>query len=69
MVVVFHSVLAFSFHVPELDVTISTGRKDESSILRNSTGKNFLGVTFLNEAPSGLTTSQIPESQGTIPRG
>jgi len=67
VVVVFVGVLAVSKSVPELEGSVSTSGDDLSVIKGESDGVDFLGVTL--EDSGGLTGSQIPKSEGLVPRG
>jgi hypothetical protein len=67
VVVGFVGVLAISEGVPELEGSVSTSRDDLSVIKGEGNGVDFLGVA--NEDSGGLTGSQVPKSEGLVPRG
>jgi len=67
MVVGFVGVLAISEGVPELEGSVGTSGDDLSVIKGERDRVNFLGVA--NEDSGGLTGSQIPKSEGLVPRG
>ena len=60
------SELAFSKNVPELDFSFGTSREDLSVVGGESNGVDFRLMT--NESLVGGTCSQIPESEGLVPR-
>jgi len=66
VVVGFVGVLAVSKSVPELEASVSTSGDDLSVVLGESDGVDFLGVA--NEVSGGSTGSQIPKSEGSVPR-
>ena len=68
MKVVFNSVFALTFNVPELNAPVGAGRKDISSIRGNSAGEHFFFMAVLVESCSSLSGSEIPESHFLIPR-
>jgi hypothetical protein len=67
VVVGFVGVLAVSKSVPELEASVSTSGDDLSVVLGESDGMDFLGVA--NEVSGGSSGSQIPKSEGSVPRG
>jgi len=67
MVVGFVGVLAISEGVPELEASVSTSGDDLSVVLGESDGVDFLGVA--SEDSGGSAGSQIPKSEGSVPRG
>jgi hypothetical protein len=67
VIVGFVGVLAISEGVPELESSVSTSGDNLSVIKGEGNGVDFLRVT--NEDSGGLTGSQIPESEGLVPRG
>lgn len=67
MVVLFNSVFAVTFNVPKFDLSISSWRKDVSSVRGNGTWKNFFSMAVFSESLSGLSSSEIPESERSIP--
>jgi len=67
VIVGFVGVLAVSEGVPELESSVSTSGDDLSVIEGEGDRVDFLGVA--NEDSAGLTGSQVPESEGLVPRG
>lgn len=67
VVVGFVGVLAVSKGVPELEASVSTSGDDLSVVLGESDGVDFLGVA--SEDSRGSSGSQIPKSEGSVPRG
>lgn len=65
MSVLLYSEFALSNGVPDLQVLVSSTAGNLSVIWGESNGKNVSGVT--NESLNGLSLSQVPESQGTVP--
>lgn len=69
MVVLFHGVLAVTLDVPELDLTIGTRGEDVSAVVGNGAGEDFLGVSVLSETLGGLSSTEVPQSEGSVPGG
>jgi len=68
VVVLLDGVLAVTLDVPELDFSVSSWRKDVSSVRWDSTWQDFLGVTVFSESLSWFSSSEVPESERSIPR-
>jgi len=66
VVVGFVGVLAISEGVPKLESLVSTSRDNLSVVKGERNRVDFLGVT--NEDSGGLSGSQVPESEGLVPR-
>jgi hypothetical protein len=62
----FRGVFAFSFDVPELDRVVSTSGEDPSGVMGETGGEDFSAV--IDESVGSLSGSEIPESEGFVPR-
>ena len=69
VVVLLDSVLAVTLDVPELDFTVGTRREDVSAIAGDSGRKDLLGVAVLDESLGGLSGSEVPKPERSIPGG
>jgi len=67
VIVGFGGELVFSQGVPELDSSVGTGGDNLSVIGGEGDGVDFLGVT--GESLDGLSSTEIPKSDGFVPRG
>jgi len=67
VVVLFRAEFVFSQSVPELDGLIGTSGDNLSVIRGERDGENFLGVS--DESLDGLSGTEIPKSDGFVPRG
>lgn len=69
VVVLLDCVLAVTLDVPELDLAISAGGEDISTVAGDSAREDLFGMAVLNETLSGLSGSQVPKTQRAIPGG
>jgi len=69
VVVLLDGVLAVTLHVPELDLAVGAGGEDVPAVARDSAGKDLLGVAVLDESLGGLSGSEVPKSERSIPGG
>lgn len=60
-------VLAVTKGVPELDGAVAGTGDDLTVVGREGDGENVVGVA--NEAASGGAGSELPETEGLVPRG
>lgn len=65
VVVGFSGKLAVSESVPELDTLVSSSGDDLSVVLGQGNSVHFLGVA--NESSHGLSSLEVPKSQGLVP--
>jgi len=65
MLVLLNGVLALTESVPELDGSITSSGDDLSVISREADRENITSVR--SESSDGLTSSQIPQSEGLVP--
>jgi hypothetical protein len=60
-------VLAVTEGVPQLDSSVARAGNNLTVVGRERNGKNVVGVA--DKSPSSGTGSQLPKSQGLVPRG
>lgn len=60
------SVLDISEGVPEVDLSVSSGAQNLSIVWGEGNGEDFLGVSL--EQSGGGSGSQVPKSEGLVPR-
>lgn len=65
MSVLLNGEFALSNGVPDLEVSVNTTTGDLSVIGGESNSKNVSSVA--NESLNGLSLSEVPESEGTVP--
>lgn len=67
VVVLLRGVLALSVDVPELDGSVGTRGDDLSVVEREGAGQSLSGVS--DEGSGGDSRSEVPQSEGLVPRG